>query len=54
MVVRVEQPICPRCSKYMKFIGRLDCSDFMQYGEDIYYAFICEECRIADTHYQQT
>ena len=49
-----EYPICPKCSKHMKFIGQLDCADFMQYGEGIYYAFICEECRIAATHYQQT
>jgi hypothetical protein len=49
-----EYPICPECSKHMKFVGQIDCPDFQEYGEGIYYAFVCEECRIAATHYQQT
>ncbi|GAA0125655.1 DUF1963 domain-containing protein [Clostridium sp. CTA-19] len=49
-----EYPKCPKCSKHMKFIAQIDWADIEEYGEGIYYAFICEECNIAATHYQQT
>ncbi|NLN65055.1 MAG: DUF1963 domain-containing protein [Clostridiaceae bacterium] len=53
-IQNAEYPVCQECSKHMKFLGQLDCSDFMQYGAGMYYAFICEGCKIAATHYQQT
>ncbi len=45
---------CPKCSKHMKFIGQIDCADIEEYGDGMYYAFVCEECNIAATHYQQS
>lgn len=47
-------PVCPKCGEHMIFVGQLECSDFEEYGEGIYYAFICRECKIAATNYQQT
>lgn len=49
-----EYPACPSCSATMKFVGQLDWEDVEEYGEGIYYAFICPDCRIAATNYQQT
>lgn len=49
-----EYPKCPKCSKHMKFIGQIDWADIEEYGEGMYYAFVCEECNIAATHYQQS
>ncbi|MCR3759229.1 DUF1963 domain-containing protein [Clostridium felsineum] len=49
-----EYPKCPKCNKSMKFIGQIDSEDVMEYGEGVKYAFICEECNIAATNYQQT
>ncbi|ARC86530.1 hypothetical protein U732_3274 [Clostridium argentinense CDC 2741] len=49
-----EYPKCPKCSKHMKFIGQVDWADIVEYGEGMYYAFICEECNIAATNYQQS
>ena len=37
----------------MKFIAQLDNGAFPLYG-GIYYAFLCSECRITATTYQQT
>lgn len=49
-----EYPRCPKCSEHMKFIGQLDSSDYEEYGEGIYYMFVCEKCRVVATNYQQT
>jgi hypothetical protein len=49
-----EYPRCPKCSQTMKFVGQVDGGDTMQYGEGIYYAFICKACSLAATYYQQT
>lgn len=49
-----EYPKCPKCSNHMKFIGQIDWADIEEYGEGIYYAFVCEECNIAATNYQQS
>ncbi|WII37881.1 hypothetical protein [Paenibacillus thiaminolyticus] len=49
-----DYPPCPGCSATMKFVGQLDWEDVEEYGEGIYYAFICPDCRIAATSYQQT
>jgi len=49
-----EYPQCPKCNNHMMFLGQLECSDFEEYGEGIYYSFICKECNITATTYQQT
>lgn len=49
-----EYPKCPKCSQHMKFIAQFDWEDVENYGEGIYYAFICSDCNIAATHYQQS
>ena len=47
-------PICPCCKSLMSFIAQLDRGDIEEYGEGIYYAFLCQSCRIACTSYQQS
>ena len=49
-----EYPKCPKCATSMKFVGQVEGCDTMQYGEGVYYAFLCKECSMAATHYQQT
>ncbi|MGN2370881.1 hypothetical protein ACTFJW_12655 [Clostridium cagae] len=34
--------------------GQVSMEDLEEYGEGIYYGFICNECKIAATGYQQT
>ncbi|AIY80966.1 hypothetical protein U728_1592 [Clostridium botulinum 202F] len=34
--------------------GQVSMEDLEVYGEGIYYGFICNECKIAATGYQQT
>jgi len=46
-------PQCPSCKQTMKFIAQLDNAQFPSH-EGIYYAFLCESCRITATAYQQT
>ncbi|MVP01291.1 DUF1963 domain-containing protein [Paenibacillus lutrae] len=49
-----EYPDCPECSRAMKFIAQMNGEDVEEYGEGIYYGFLCQPCRIAAVHYQQT
>lgn len=49
-----EYPECPKCKEEMKFVGQVSMEDFEDYGEGIYYGFVCNECKIAATGYQQT
>lgn len=49
-----EYPNCPCCGRSMFFIGQLDWSDLEDYGEGIYYMFICPKDRITATTYQQS
>jgi len=49
-----EYPICPCCSKHMIFISQLDWGEVVEYGEGIYYTFICSDCRITATSFQQS
>ncbi|MCG7407098.1 DUF1963 domain-containing protein [Paenibacillus sp. ACRRX] len=49
-----EYPLCPCCATRMRFIGQLDWADFDQYGEGIFYMFICTEDRLTATLYQQS
>lgn len=47
-------PSCPNCLQHMTFIAQLDWEDIEEYGEGIYYMFVCPDCRITATTYQQT
>jgi len=49
-----EYPICPCCSMRMKAIGQLDWGEVEEYGEGIYYMFICEPCQLTAVSYQQS
>jgi hypothetical protein len=49
-----EYPHCPECSKSMTFLAQIDRQDLEEYGEGIYYAFICSVCRTTATSYQQS
>jgi hypothetical protein len=46
-------PDCPWCKRTMIFVGQVDQSAFDGY-EGIYYAFLCAQCRITGTAYQQS
>lgn len=47
-------PQCPSCLQHMTFIAQLDWEDVEEYGEGMYYMFVCPDCRITATTYQQT
>ena len=49
-----EYPKCPKCGEEMMFVGQVSGEDFEDYAEGIYYGFVCDECKIAATHYQQS
>ncbi|MNI45232.1 hypothetical protein D3C73_996510 [compost metagenome] len=49
-----EYPVCPCCGTAMIFIGQLDSADFDEYGEGIFYMFICTEDQMTATVYQQS
>jgi hypothetical protein len=49
-----EYPKCPKCKEEMMFVGQVSGEDFKEYAEGIYYGFVCNECKIAATGYQQT
>lgn len=49
-----EYPVCPCCQQHMSYIGQLDWEDIEQYGEGLFYMFICIEDRITATVYQQS
>jgi hypothetical protein len=38
----------------MVFLGQVAVEDFEEYGEGIYYSFLCGACGIACTDYQQS
>ncbi len=46
-------PVCPDCSKTMKFVAQVDNGQFPLH-EGTYYAFLCASCRVSATTYQQT
>ncbi|SMF77604.1 hypothetical protein SAMN05661091_1462 [Paenibacillus uliginis N3/975] len=49
-----EYPACSCCSESMTFIGQLDWGEVEEYGEGIYYMFLCSDCRVTATLFQQT
>jgi hypothetical protein len=49
-----DYPPCLECENPMPFIGQLSNGDYQEYGEGIYYIFICKKCKVAATGYQQS
>jgi len=47
-------PRCPDCQTVMTFLAQFDNSSMLPPEEGIYYAFFCEDCRVAAVNYQQT
>lgn len=48
-----QYPKCPDCGQSMHFLAQLDNGDFPSH-EGIHYAFLCADCRVTATHYQQS
>jgi hypothetical protein len=49
-----EYPTCGKCSKTMPFIGQISCEDVEANREGIFYAFLCADCAMTASTYQQT
>lgn len=49
-----DYPVCPCCAKRMRFIGQVDIADFDNFGEGIFYMFVCPEDKVTATLYQQS
>lgn len=49
-----EYPECPKCNRTMMFLGQVSCEDIEEFGEGIYYLFLCTSCRMTATSYQQS
>lgn len=50
-----EYPRCPDCSQHMQFIGQVDLKQYSTpIGDEIYYAFICQNCLLACVLTQST
>jgi len=49
-----EYPTCANCSKTMPFIGQISCEDVEPNREGIFYAFLCPDCAVTASTYQQT
>jgi hypothetical protein len=47
-------PTCPKCNDTMMFLAQVSNEDIEEYGEGIYYSYICPSCNITATNYQQT
>lgn len=51
----IQDAVYPSCScKSMTFIGQLDWEQIEEYGEGIYYMFLCADCQVTATLFQQT
>jgi len=48
-----DYPVCPNCQRQMMFIAQLQLSDIVS-ADGTFYAFLCPECSLAATTYQQT
>ena len=46
-------PKCPDCGQSMHFLAQLDNGDFPSH-EGIHYVFLCADCRVTATNYQQS
>jgi hypothetical protein len=49
-----DYPKCPKCNAYMKFLAQIHYDDISEgRGEGVVYAFICKDCKMVCTIYQQ-
>jgi hypothetical protein len=49
-----EYPACSNCGKTMPCIGQISCEDIGPRSEGIFYAFLCPDCAMMASTYQQT
>jgi hypothetical protein len=49
-----EYPLCPDCTRTMSFVGQISNEDFLEHAEGIYYVFVCLDCGVSATNYQQS
>lgn len=49
-----EYPACGNCGKTMPCIGQIACEDVEPQREGIFYAFLCPDCAMTASTYQQT
>jgi hypothetical protein len=49
-----EYPTCGSCARTMPFIGQISCEDIEPNREGIFYAFLCPDCVMTASTYQQT
>ena len=49
-----EYPSCSNCRATMTFIGQIACEDVDPRREGIFYAFLCPDCSMTASTYQQT
>lgn len=49
-----EYPTCGNCRRTMTFIGQIACEDVEPNREGIFYAFLCSDCAMTASTYQQT
>jgi hypothetical protein len=50
----LKPPECPKCQRTMSFVGQLSIAEAGAGSEGMTYAFLCQECRLAVTFYEQT
>ena len=49
-----EYPACPCCLQSMHFIGQLNWEEVEEYGEGIYYMFLCPDDKVTAVLFQQS
>ena len=49
-----EYPHCPRCDWAMPFVAQISNGDWDEYAKGIYHMFVCRDCGVAATSYQQS
>jgi hypothetical protein len=50
-----SHPRCPKCDRWMFFVGQVATSEALgEPGEGVTYAFLCQDCKMAATAYEQT
>lgn len=52
-VQEARYPKCPDCGQSMHFLAQLDNGDFPAH-DGMHYAFLCSDCRVTATNYQQS
>lgn len=49
-----SHPLCPKCGRWMVFAGQVMTDEVLGEGEGTTYAFLCQDCGMAATSYEQT